>query len=97
MTKTNFLLLLGALLALCIFSCGDDDTQVPPPPMELITTLVYDLTDSKGQTVTFRFEDLDGDGGMEPTITEGTFTANESYTGRLQFLNESEDLSLIHI
>ena len=47
-----------------ISSCSEDDT--PPPPVneeEVITTLNVFLTDTAGNTITFSFVDLDGDGG----------------------------------
>ena len=73
-----------------IIACDKDDPEIPNEE-ELITTVNYFLTPTDGgQVVTLTFRDLDGDGGQNPTITEGTLTANHSYMGRLELLNESE-------
>ena len=93
MFKNNkyFTLFLFALVGtLTITSCGDDDPE-PPMEEELITTLNYTLTSSSGNTFTVSFLDLDGDGGMDATIGTATLEANETYTGSIELLNESED------
>ena len=74
-----------------ISSCREDDT--PPPPVneeEVITTLNVFLTDTAGNTITFSFVDLDGDGGNAPTITGGTLMTGMTYSGSMSLLNESE-------
>lgn len=82
-------MLLGAILAFATFSCGDDEEPEIENEEEVITTMIYTLTSTAGNAV-FRFEDLDGDGAMEPTITNATLAANTTYQGTLEFLNESE-------
>jgi len=89
MKKLNYLLLLGAILAFGTFSCGDDDEEpVIENEEELITTVIYTLTNG-AETAEFRWQDLDGDGAMEPVITNATLSVNTDYTGSLRFLNES--------
>jgi len=81
--------LLAATAMMFLFaSCGKDDPDIPPVP-ELITTLNYTLTPTNGPTVILSFQDIDGDGGMEPTITGGTLSANTTYSGSMELLNES--------
>jgi len=67
---------------------------VIPTGEELITTLRYTLTPSDGGTpIQLSFVDLDGDGGDAPTITGGTLMANETYSGIMILLNETESPS----
>lgn len=70
-------------------SCNDDDVEIPNEE-ELITTLSYTLTPATGNPVILIFQDLDGDGGNDPVITNGTLEANTEYNGSLELLNESE-------
>ena len=79
------------LAIVLIFSaCGKDDPVIPNEE-ELITTLNYTLTPINGGTaITLSFQDLDGDGGNAPTITGGTLAANQTYSGTLELLNETE-------
>lgn len=87
--KLNYSLLALFFLSLFLFSsCGDDDPVIEDPE-EVITTLNYTLS-SGGSTVVLSFLDLDGDGGNDPTITGGTLSANATYTGTMELLNESE-------
>jgi len=81
-----------AILCISMFSC-DDEMPTPPEEEELITTLIYELTATDQPTVTMRFEDLDGDGGVEPTVTGGTIKAGVTYEGAITLLNESESPS----
>lgn len=59
---------------------------------ELITTVILTLESAVSgvETVTFEFNDLDGEGGEAPTITGGKLQANQSYTTSIQILNRSE-------
>ena len=83
----NFLYI--SLIVLLIASCKDEDPVIENPE-ELITTLNFILSpQGGGQTVTFSFQDLDGDGGNAPVITNGTLTANTSYSGTIELLNEA--------
>jgi hypothetical protein len=87
----NYYFLMIALLVFALCSCNDDDDPVIPNEEEVITTLRYTLNpNGGGETVVFSFVDLDGDGGMEPTIQGGTLLADQSYMGSLELLNQSE-------
>ncbi|MDA7501911.1 hypothetical protein N8482_01420 [Chitinophagales bacterium] len=79
------------LVAVITFSgCGKDDPVIPEE-VELITSLIYTLTPADGGSpVVLSFVDLDGDGGNDPVITGATLVANQSYTGSIELLNESE-------
>ena len=90
MKFSNKLFLILSLFALSFLtSCNDDDICTDCQE-ELITTLNYTLTSTSGEVVTLSFQDLDGDGGGDaPTITGGTLTANTTYVGTAEFLNES--------
>lgn len=89
--KRAFYATLGVVVALA--SCSEEpDDPIIPHEEEVITTLNYQLTPmGGGATVTFSFQDLDGDGGNDPVITSGTLQANTSYTASLELLNELED------
>jgi hypothetical protein len=88
----NYFLLLSLFAGVIMFSSCDDDPVIPNEE-ELITTVNYTLTSTAGDVVTLQFLDLDGDGGNAPVITGGTLTANTSYSGSMELLNESEDPS----
>ena len=80
------------LFSILFFTACEKEDPVIPNEEELITTLIYTLTPEGGGTpVEFRFEDLDGDGGNAPIITNGTVLNNTTYTGVLSLLNETED------
>ncbi|CAH1001533.1 hypothetical protein LEM8419_02436 [Neolewinella maritima] len=83
------------LFALILFavSCGDDDDPIIPNEEELITDLIYTLVPNSGTggTVTFSFQDRDGDGGQPPVIaTNGTLVPNTVYLGTVQLLDASD-------
>lgn len=88
----NIKLLAVLFLSTLVFkSCEDDhdDDHDHGSDEELITTVVYTLTDGTNAVV-LEWEDLDGDTGNAPTITSGTLAANTSYTGTIQLLNKTE-------
>lgn len=86
MKKITFALLL--FVALSLSSCKKDPAI--PNEEELITTLIYTLTPSTGGApVVFKFEDLDGDGGAAPVISQGVLQANTTYNAAIQLLNET--------
>jgi len=94
MKKVTLLLVLGCIFSLFITSCKKDEPETPiiPNEEELITSLNFTLTPTGGGTaIVLSFLDLDGDGGDEPTITEGTLAANTTYNGSLDLLNELEN------
>jgi len=75
---------------LFLTSCEKDEPD-PPNQEEVITTLTYTLTPADGgETVVLSFRDLDGDGGNAPEISGGTLSANTTYEGVLNLLNETE-------
>jgi hypothetical protein len=86
-----------ALLAIpfLYFSCNDDDdTPDPVNEEEVITTMIVTLVNHQNgsDVITMQSQDLDGDGPNEPVITvSGPLTAGTSYSGEVQFLNETED------
>ena len=80
-----------ALLGLLVISCNDDDTVAPPVTNEeeLITTVKVTLTNGSNSIV-LQSKDLDGDGPNAPVVTVvGNLLANTTYTGSVEFLNES--------
>ena len=82
------------LAAALLTACEDDAPDDPhiPHEAEMITTLTYTLIPvNEGDTVVFSFRDLDGDGGMPPTISGGTMQKNATYRGELELLNELEN------
>jgi len=90
MTKTNSFYLVLSLAILSFTACEKEEPGVNNGE-ELITTLNYELTATdNSETVTLTFKDLDGDGGNEPVITGGTLSANKTYNGAIELLNESE-------
>lgn len=89
--KFKFSWAIFAIAFLALSSCGNDDDCVDcGGGEEVITTLNLTLTPTTGDVVTMSFQDLDGDGGNDPTITNGTLQANMTYTGSIEVLNESE-------
>ncbi len=88
--KKNLFAALGLTAVLFLTACEKEEPHVHNEE-ELITTLNYTLTPtSGGNAITLSFVDLDGDGGDAPTITGGTLAANETYTGTLELLDETQ-------
>ena len=93
MFKNTLITSIVILSSLVLFTCGKDDPVIPNEE-EVITTLNYTLTSqSSGEVVTLSFVDLDGDGGDAPTVTGGTLSANDTYSGSIELLNEAESPS----
>ena len=79
------------LFSILFFTACEKEDPIVPNEEELITTLIYTLTPvGGGSPVEFRFTDLDGDGGDAPVITNGTLSANTTYSGVITLLNETE-------
>jgi hypothetical protein len=79
------------LFSILFFTACEKEDPIVPNEEELITTLIYTLTPVGGGTpIEFRFEDLDGDGGDAPVVTEGTLSSNTIYSGVITLLNETE-------
>lgn len=81
-------LFLISTLVLVVSCNNDDDAIVPVNEEEVITTVITRLTGG-GQIITMQSRDLDGDGPNAPVVTvSGNLTANTTYTGTVEFLNE---------
>lgn len=81
-----------AMVVIALSSCKKDDPDIPNEE-ELITTVELTLTPTgSGPDVVFNFQDLDGDGGDAPLITEpSSVMANHDYSASIRFLNENEN------
>jgi hypothetical protein len=96
--KTNSIKLLALffITSLTFTSCSsDDDGDDHDHEEELITTVIYTLTNNADNTdvVTLTFTDLDGEGGNEGVYTPAlaTLSANTTYSGVIQLLNATEN------
>ena len=96
-TKNIFTVLtFSGLLSLTLFqtSCKKDTIQPPNPNVEeLITTFKITLTDSAGvnPTVTAMYRDLDGDGGVGPSIFDSIkLKPNTTYNASILLLDETK-------
>ena len=92
-------LLFGFLICgfcIAIHSCGEDTDG--PIEEKNITTVLFNLTSTQGNRVQMSYRDLDGSGGVSPTIKGANLRVNTTYTGELTFLDEtqnpSEDVTL---
>lgn len=86
---------LYSLMAIALFTfsaCSEDDDAAPEiiNEEEVITTMTITLTDNDGTTKTMRIVDNDGGGPEEPSIKADDLDANTSYSGTVEFLNETE-------
>ncbi len=78
-------------MALVFTACEPEDDHDHDHEGELITTLVMSLTAEDNSTYEFRFEDLDGEGGNEPTITTQDLPSGTTFSAAISVLNESEE------
>lgn len=93
MKKTSIALIFTLGTVLLLTNCKKDD-QENPSKEALITKLIYLLIPEDGEPgVALEFEDLDGDGGLEPTISYGFLEANQTYNGTINVLDESGEES----
>ena len=75
--------------ALMFTSCKKDN-EGEANEEEVITTMQLTFVPlGGGNTVTFKFEDADGDGGMQPTKDQIVLATNKSYNVTLQLLNKT--------
>lgn len=85
-----------SLILLTLFfgftSCSDDDENpIAVDEEEVITTMNITLSSAGIPTISLQSQDLDGDGPNAPQITiSGNLTANSTYTGSIELLNETE-------
>ncbi|REE25754.1 hypothetical protein DFQ09_102345 [Winogradskyella pacifica] len=90
--KTIKFLALLFVSSIAFVGCSSDDDHGDDHDHEeeLITTVRYTLTNGT-DVVTLEFQDLDGEGGAEGTFdVSGPLTANTTYSGIIQLLNETE-------
>lgn len=86
--KTIKLLAILFISALTFTACSEDDHD--DHEEEVITTVNYTLT-SGSDVVTLTYKDLDGEGGNEGVTTvSGSLSANTTYAGAIELLNETE-------
>lgn len=93
--KTIKLLALLLVASFAAVSCSSDDdggNGGDNNQIELITTVTYTLSDGTN-TITLTFQDIDGPGGIPGTteISAPWLDANTTYTGSIEFLNETEN------
>ncbi len=91
--KTTKFLTLFALGGVLLSSCSNDDEGNPEPvnEEETITTIIVTLSGGMNGDIVLRSQDLDGDGPDAPVITiSNDLEGNTTYTGTIQFLNETE-------
>ncbi len=94
MKKSIIPFIMGVLAVAMFTACEKDDEEDPviPNEEELITTLRFNLVPSAGgDTITWTFTDLDGDGGDAPVIENGAaLVEGTTYSSHVEFLNETE-------
>ncbi|NNC82953.1 MAG: type 1 periplasmic binding fold superfamily protein [Flavobacteriales bacterium] len=95
MKKSIIPFVMGVIAVAMFSACEKDDEEDPviPNEEELITTVRFHMVPaSGGDTITWTFTDLDGDGGDAPVIVNGAaLVAGVTYGTHLEFLNEVED------
>lgn len=80
----------GIMVSMLLACSSDDDNPIAVDEEEVITTMNVTLT-STGGTITLQSQDLDGDGPNAPVIDiSGNLTANTTYSGSIELLNETE-------
>lgn len=88
--KTIKNLTIAFIATLTLFSCSKDDNPAPVNEEEVITTLKVTLVNGNN-TVVLQSKDSDGDGPIAPVVTVvGDLTANTTYDGSIELLNETE-------
>ena len=89
--KNYFKLVSITLFTLLFVACSSDDDAAPEPvnEEEVITTMIVTLNGP--DSVVLTYQDLDGDGPDDETLTvSGPLTANTTYDGAIRLLNETE-------
>ena len=76
------------LLALSFFSCKN--VVEPQEDNELITTIEITTTAPDNSVTTFKYEDLDGDGGKSPVIDVISLKPNVIYGIQIKILDKSK-------
>lgn len=90
--KNKFkVLLIAAVSALLITSCKKDPVE-EENENEVITTVELHFTPvGGGAALTYKWEDLDGDGGANPVIDMVTLAPNKSYNVELVLLDKTKN------
>ncbi|MUH34469.1 type 1 periplasmic binding fold superfamily protein [Zobellia amurskyensis] len=89
--KTLKTVLALSLMASVLTSCSSDDNAPEAvDEEEVITTMKIALVGEGGETASLQSQDLDGDGPNPPVITVDNLSANTTYTGSIEVLNETE-------
>lgn len=80
-----------SLAAITVAACGDDSIDGAGNEAEVITTVTLTFTPSGGgAAVIAAFDDPDGDGGGQPTITPINLVNGTTYTMAVRFQNKLE-------
>lgn len=87
--KKSSILFLG--LVLCFSACKKEDEI--GEENELITTIKLNFKNGS-ETKTFAYKDLDGDGGIAPSIDKVSLSPNLTYDLSIEFLDESKSPAL---
>lgn len=90
--KNNFkILVAAAAFALAITSCKKDVEQ-EENENEVITTVQLQFTPvGGGSALTYKWEDLDGEGGANPVIDMVTLAANQTYNVEILLLDKTKN------
>ena len=91
--RTSFKsILVISVMTLGFISCSnDDDNPEIVNEEEIITTMNISLVATGQANILLQSRDLDGDGPNAPDISvSGNLTANTTYTGTIELLNETE-------
>ncbi len=84
----KFSFLLFGASALLLTSCEKDKDEEENEE-EVITTMELKFQPASGNALTYKFEDLDGDGGAAPTIQDIVLAPNTVYDVSILLLNKS--------
>ncbi len=79
------------LVAVVFFSQCDTEEPEAENEEELITTMTLTFSTAGAADEVFKVYDEDGDGPIAPVYTNGTLTANTSYSVEIEVLNEEEN------
>ncbi|MDP6908360.1 MAG: type 1 periplasmic binding fold superfamily protein [Flavobacteriales bacterium] len=79
-----------AVMSILLFSCEFNEID-PHHQEEPITTLYYTLTpiDDSSEKIVLFYQDIDGEGGLEPLIVVDSLDGNTSYQGELRLRGAS--------
>lgn len=78
-----------SILAFSLLSCKEDE-HGPHDENELITTVKLNFS-ANGQTQTFAYRDIDGDGGMAAVVDKISLSPTTNYDVTVSFSDESKN------